>query len=97
MPSKSNIRKFLKAVDVEELCIRLAEASGSALLKIDHERFEQCGEFWALLVSGPSLGESEFVCAEESSLERCVQVGLTLLMSKGDQWNWPSEHLPDGL
>lgn len=83
-------------MDIEELWIRLAEAGVSALLKINHERYEERGKYWTLLVSGPSLGEARFVRAEESSFERCLQVGLTRLMSKGDQWSRLSEHLPKG-
>ena len=92
----ADTREGLQPVDIEELWIRLAEAGVSALLKIDHERYQERGKYWTLLVSGPSLGEAGFVRAEESSLERCLQVGLTRLMSKGDQWSWLSEHLPEG-
>jgi hypothetical protein len=81
-------------VDIEQLWIRLAEAGVTAMLKIDHERLEERGRSWTFLVSGPSLGDAGFVRVEESSLDRSIEVGLTRLMNKGDQWSWLSEYLP---
>jgi hypothetical protein len=82
-------------VDIEQLWSQLAEAGLSAMIKIDHERFAERGRPWTLVVSGPALGAGGFVRAEEKSLDRCLEVGLSRLMSKGDQWSWLSAYLPD--
>ncbi|WP_432893184.1 hypothetical protein ACQPYH_19420 [Kribbella sp. CA-245084] len=82
--------------DVEELWTRLAAGGVSAMVKIDHERFAEGGRAWTLLLSGPPLGEG-FVRAEESSLERCLKVGLERLMKRADgEWGWVSEYLGEG-
>ncbi|MFC6157077.1 hypothetical protein ACFWUU_16415 [Kribbella sp. NPDC058693] len=79
--------------DIEELWTRLAAGGVSAMVKIDHERFAEGGRPWTLLLSGPPLGDG-FVRAEEASLRRCLEVGLTRLADKAEgEWGWVSEYL----
>ena len=78
-------------MDLEQLWIRLAEAGITAMLKIDHERLAEHGRSWTVLLSGPPLGDA-LVRAEESSLDRCLQVSLTRLRAEAHgEWSWLTE------
>ena len=81
-------------VDIEELWARLGEAAASAKVAIDHERLAEHGRPWTLVVSGTALGDGVFVRAEEGSLDRCLEVGLSRLIGRSDEWAWLSEYLP---
>lgn len=80
---------------VEHLMQRLAQTGATAIIKIDHERFAEQGDPWTLVISGPVLGEDGFVRAEEETLSKCLKVGLLHLRSRGDQWQWVSEFMPE--
>ncbi len=82
-------------MNIEQLMLCLAQAGTTAILKIDNERFEEHGEPWTFVVSGPVLGEGGFVRAEEVTLDECLKVGLSRLMDRGEQWNWVSEYVPN--
>ncbi|MEV4264478.1 hypothetical protein [Kribbella sp. NPDC049584] len=63
------------------------------MVKIDHERLAEHGRPWTIVLSGPPLGDG-FVRAEESSLDRCLQVSLTRLRAKAKgEWSWLTEFL----
>ncbi|WP_213457197.1 hypothetical protein [Rhizomonospora bruguierae] len=77
--------------EIEQLMRRLAEAGATAILKVDHERLAQGGEYWTFIVSGGTLGEGGLVRAEEATLAECLRIGLSRLASYGPQWHWVSE------
>ncbi|WP_433528934.1 hypothetical protein ACQPYA_21735 [Micromonospora sp. CA-263727] len=83
-------------MDIEVLMCKLAEAGTTVILKVDHERYAQGGDYWTLVISGGSLGAQGLVRAEEASLAECLRVGLSRLMDGGSQWEWVSEYLADG-
>lgn len=82
-------------MDIERLMRLLAQSGATVLLKADHERFAEEGEYWTLVISGPALGEQGLVRAESSSLAECLRVGLKRLQRSGNRWSWISEFIPE--
>jgi hypothetical protein len=80
---------------LEQLMQRFAQAGATAIIKVDHERFAEHGEPWTLVISGPALGDDGFVRAEEATLAECLKVGLSRLQSRGHQWQWVTEFMPE--
>jgi hypothetical protein len=82
-------------VRIEQLLRRFAQAGATAIIKVDHERFLEGGEPWTIVISGPALGDDGFVRAEEKTLAECLRVALSRLESRGEQWRWVSEYMPE--
>lgn len=61
------------------------------IIKVDDQRMAEGGEPWALVLSGPGLGEQGFVRAEASSLGRCVEREIVGLRSSPGDWEWLME------
>jgi hypothetical protein len=82
-------------MDIEALMRRLAGAGTTVIVKADHERLAEGGEYWTLVVSGGTLGQDGLVRAEASSLADCLRTGLSRLREKGARWGWVSEFMPN--
>ena len=70
---------------------RPAEAGTTAILKVDHERFAEGGDYWTFVVSGGTLGEGGLVRSEEATLAECLRDALLRLAERGPQWEWVSD------
>lgn len=76
----------------DELMERLGRSGVTAILKFDHERTAIGDEPWAVVLSGPGVGDQGFIRAEDVSLSGCLDQVLGRLRSSSDQWDWLTEH-----
>ncbi|MGK5530897.1 hypothetical protein [Streptomyces sp. URMC 129] len=80
--------------NVEAIMSALAAQGITVILKIDHERVSDGTEPWTIVMSGPGVGEGEFIRVDASSLAACVEQGVSYLREKPGDWHWLTSLMP---
>jgi len=61
----------------------------TVLLKVDHERQDDGGEPWTVLMSGPGVGAAgAFIRAEAATMSEAVNECLHRLAELPGDWSW---------
>jgi hypothetical protein len=73
---------------------RLAESGVTVILKADHERFAESGDYWTLVFTGGRLAEFGVIRAEEPTVAECLRAALPRLAAMGPEWAWAADFVP---
>ncbi|MFF4602579.1 hypothetical protein ACFY12_07465 [Streptomyces sp. NPDC001339] len=77
-----------QAINIEQLMERLGDSGVTILLKVDHERTAERRKPWTIVMSGPSMGEGEFLHTDCHTLDNCLEYGLGELRAGPGDWKW---------
>ncbi len=76
---------------IELLMAELGRSGITVILKFDHERSEEGGEPWTLVMSGPALAEVGYIRSESSRLDELLDQGISRLREQPGDWEWLGE------
>ncbi|WP_438290446.1 hypothetical protein [Streptomyces sp. HUAS TT7] len=79
-------------MEVQQLMESLGRSGVNVLLKVDEEKMSQDDETWTVFMSGPALGEGEYIHLERSSFDEGLSEALSKLSESPGDWEWVPAH-----
>jgi hypothetical protein len=75
-------------VNIEGVLQALGRRGITVILKIDHERVSDESDPWTVVMSGPGVGEGDFIRIDAASMAECVNQAIDHLCEKPGDWRW---------